>query len=302
LTGLAIDAVAVDPQQASTIYAASWTRFFKSEDGGLTWRSGQWGTPALFVRAIAIDPQNPSTIYAGAPSQGDLFFLGGVFRSTDGGTSWTATSLRCSVEMLAFDSQNSNTLYAGTDCGLYKTTDAGESWIPLYTAGGPTYVLAIDPLNSDTIFTNGSSGQIYKSADGGMNWIVATSGLPDGGYVSALLVDPASPNILYAQSSHRDPNKTGLFKSTDAAASWKRIGYGCCLLALDPQSAVYLAMPGGLLRSTDRGKSWSDVSAGLTQLPGRLAFDVAHPNTVHAATSAGVFVITLDSHCFMDSC
>jgi photosystem II stability/assembly factor-like uncharacterized protein len=143
LTAMHIDAVAVDPQHESTIYAATWTRFFKSEDGGLTWRSSQWGIPALFVSAIAIDPQNPSTIYAGADSQEDGSFLGGVFRSMDGGTSWSSTSLRCPVANLAIDKLDSNTLYAGTNCGLYKTTDGGESWNLLDTGGGSSNAIAI---------------------------------------------------------------------------------------------------------------------------------------------------------------
>jgi photosystem II stability/assembly factor-like uncharacterized protein len=255
--------------------------------------------PTLFVSAIAIDPQNPSTIFAGAGTQEDGDFIGGVFRSMDGGTTWSATSLRCSVENLAIDILNSNTLYAATDCGLYKTTDGGESWNLLNTGPGPTSAIAIDPLNPDTIYTNGSfncvlirqgfvqaaCGWLYKSVDGGISWIVTDSGLPDRAIVSALSIGPVNPNILYAQVSNADPNKAGLYKSTDGAATWKTIGNGR-LLAIDPQGVLYATMTGGLFRSTDEGATWTNAGAGPPTTPGPPAF------TVYAPSSVGVLVVT----------
>jgi hypothetical protein len=133
-------------------------------------------------------------------------------------------------------------------------------------------------------------------------WTTTDFSLEIGDVKESITVDGATPLIQYDSDTvgGLSPRKKSRgCRSTDAVFSNSLNFSG---RAAADASALYLAMPGGLLRSTDRGKSWSDVSAGLTQLPGRLAFDAAHPDTVHAATSAGVFVITLDRNCFMDSC
>ena len=135
-----VNQVALDPQHPGTMYTVGWTRFFKSEDGGLTWRGGNWGAPALFTSTFAVDPQSPSTIYAGQQNVDFLDFSGGAFKSTDGGMNWRFMKLRglhvgvrCDVMDLVFDPQNPNTLYAGSYwCGLTKPqirAKPGTYWI-----------------------------------------------------------------------------------------------------------------------------------------------------------------------------
>jgi photosystem II stability/assembly factor-like uncharacterized protein len=103
-----------------------------------------------------------------------------------------------------------------------------------------------------------------------------------------------TPTTLYAGEYS---NRSGyeIYKSTDGAASWKRIGAGSPL-AIDPQnsSILYAAMPGGVFRSTDGGGTWNSVNAGLPSPIASLflTFVPVNSNTVYAATSTGVFTIT----------
>ncbi len=306
LLGQSTIKVAVDPQHPGTLYAAGWTRVFKSEDGGRTWRGGNWGAPTLFTGTLAIDPQNPNTIYAGQGSIDFLGSLGGSFKSTDGGMNWTAmrvpglhAGVGCDIEDLVIDPQNPGTVYATSNsCGLSKTTDRGETWNVLDASSCGSIV--VDPLNSSTIYgprcvpgPNGSFGssQVYKSLDGGMNWSLANSGLSNP--VTALLIDPKTPTTLYA-GQYSNPAGYEIYKSTDGAASWKRIGAGSPL-AIDPQNSniLYALIAGGVSRSTDGGATWSSVNAGLPgPIAGALVFNPLNSNTVYAATIAGVFAIT----------
>ena len=108
--GGAIQALAIDPQNPKTIYAAS-SGVFKSKDGGASWKPANSGLPTNGIAALAINPQNPSTVYAVAN--------GGIFKSTDGAASWNAVSSGLPVvtgpvsgvpPALAIDPQNPSTL------------------------------------------------------------------------------------------------------------------------------------------------------------------------------------------------
>src|SRR5438552_17235276 len=114
--GGTINTVAVDPQNPSTVYAASWAGgIYKSTNAGSTWvRSGHTG----IALAVFIDPKNPTTLY----SVGN-----GLFKTSDGGTSWNQI-YRDTVWGLTIDPQNPNNLYASTYAGLLKPSYRGYNW------------------------------------------------------------------------------------------------------------------------------------------------------------------------------
>src|SRR5438477_10566441 len=120
---------------AKTIgYKGNWTAlmlsvlllvvsFHRAEAGVNVWTTN--GPHSETINALAIDPQTPTTLYAGTSGPG-------VFKSTDGGTTWRAVNTgldprRCCFA-LAIDPQTPTTLYASTDGGVFKSTDGGESW------------------------------------------------------------------------------------------------------------------------------------------------------------------------------
>src|SRR5438045_4091659 len=133
------------------------------------------------ISALVIDPQNTRTVYAATGS--------GVFKTTDGGASWSQASAGLPgpfVVTLVIDPQNTSTLYAwGSLDGVsvYKSTDGGTSWIPA-GSGLPGYGvdllelpgLVIDPQDSQTLYA--TAGKVYKTTDGGESWTQANSGLP----------------------------------------------------------------------------------------------------------------------------
>lgn len=189
------------------------------------------------VSAIAINPNNPSLIYIGTAG-------GGVWRSPDGGATWTPIfdrQLSLAVGEpggLAIDPNNTDTLYVGTSArisgqpqaGLFKSTDRGASWIrvgsgfPAGNTGNASQfvnqwinVIIVDPANSNIVYLGSTSG-VFRSVDGGQNW---TFGSNAGGDARSLVLDPSSPagaRILYAGLSGR-----GAFQSTDGGQSWTQI-------------------------------------------------------------------------------
>ena len=111
-----------------------------------------YGPEGGTIRALAIDPVTPTTLYAGS-------CCGGVFKSTDGGTSWRMINTGLTdtgIRALAIDPVTPTTLYAGTCCGggVFKSTDGGERWSAINTGLTDTNVnvLAIDPLTPTTLY------------------------------------------------------------------------------------------------------------------------------------------------------
>jgi len=124
------------------------------------------GPGDAFVNALAIDPRTPTTLYAA----GD-----GVFKSTDGGNTWSAVNTGLPalfVNALAIDPTTPTTLYAGIGIsggGVFKSTDGGNTWSAVNTGLTTPYVdtLAIDPRTPTTLYAGTVDGGVFKSTDGG---------------------------------------------------------------------------------------------------------------------------------------
>jgi photosystem II stability/assembly factor-like uncharacterized protein len=161
------------------------------------------------VQSVAIDPVISTTVYVGTS--------GGVFKSTDDGTTWTAASsglVPGSAYTIAIDPLKPSTLYAWNG-KFFKSTDGAQSWIMLATLGRGAYAVAIDPQNEGTLYAANGDG-VYKSTDGGGIWTDANSGLA-GLAVRTLEIDPQDPNTLYAGIGSFNG---GVFLSRDGGASW----------------------------------------------------------------------------------
>ncbi len=215
--------LAVDPAAPNTLYAGTEYGVHKSSDGGASWQSASEGLHDYcpegcvlcpVVTALVIDPTAPNVLYAGVAELG-------VFKSTDGGTTWQPANSGIGnpgVSSLAIDSNTPSTLYAGTHGGgVYKSTDSGETWQPA-NEGLPVGVhnsalaLVIDPLKPGTVYAATNKG-VYKSTEGGASWQPVNDGLDEYYAVRELVIDPAAPEAVYAATGTR------VYKSIDGGAS-----------------------------------------------------------------------------------
>ena len=199
----------------------------KTTNGGATWfhaDSGiftDWETSA---QVIEFDPMSPETMYVGTAG----FFGGNLYKSTNGGQSWTALEavsdtghLRQGVIAIAVDHESTNIIYAGTagNVDLFKSTDGGSTWFLLRPQGGGVDI-KIDRTNPQLLYL--CSLPVYKSTDGGINWVVSDSGLPSQSNTRRLAIDQLTRRVyvaLYALSS----DSGGVFDSNDLGLSWHRM-------------------------------------------------------------------------------
>jgi len=294
-----------------TLLGALSSSLLKSPDGGDSWSSGTLPAASNSFLSLVADPVGPQTSYA-LTSQG-------LFRSTDGGSTWSRRGQGVAIS-LAVDPNDPATLYAGglttyylpeTNGGLWKSTDAGITWKQLpapFPPGVDALYLAIGPASS-ALWASTLEGGVFQSPDGGASWISIGGGL-SGLPVTAIAVDPDTPQTVYAGTRLQSSNYGRLHRSGDAGRDWTLIlsrsgapgypgsGPAITSLAVDPISprTVYAAMlscipphpaacGGGVFKTTDRGLSWSLLDPQNFYVPvTAVAIDPADPETLYAAT------------------
>lgn len=256
------------------------------------------GPDGGWITSLVVSKATPATMYAG--TQG-----GGVFKSTDGGESWTASSnglidensgFLGEVGSLAVNPTNPQIVYAViSGAGLVKSIDGGANWSQVtnngVTIGGS--VVVFDPLTPTTVYIVGGQN-ILKSTDGGESWQTFTVSSSDLRPLMTLVIDPKTPTILYTGGVGLGFQCGGFFKSTDGGQHWQDLsgGLGCPFiraLAIDPITPTTLYAPGTtLLKSTDGGISWSQASTGLPDSTIRaLLVDPMTPSTLYVGLSGG---------------
>jgi photosystem II stability/assembly factor-like uncharacterized protein len=214
--------LALHPRNPQVIYAGTDDRVYKSGDAGASW---QKVLTARRVYAIVLDPKRPATVYAGSG--------GGVFKSTDAGRSWKARNVGLFpnetpdghslaegfVHAIVVNSRHPQTLYLGSQRGVYKSTDGARTWRRIRSAGlgGVVSSLAIDPEKPQTLYAENKVPGLFKTTNGGRRW--SRIGPPGSGSVHALTLDPTDPETIYAGMF--DGAKAS--KSTDGGRTWSAL-------------------------------------------------------------------------------
>jgi photosystem II stability/assembly factor-like uncharacterized protein len=317
--------IAIDPLNPDTLYAVLRAGLFKSTDGGANWIAAGSGLPTGnggSVVSLAIDPQNPDTLYTSIATCMPCTPSSGVFKSTDGGASWTGSGLASSILVdpgysvplvLAIDPSNPNTVYAGTYDGIMKSLDAGGNWNAGNSGLTASQIdsLTIDPQNAGAFFAT-FQGKVLRTGDGGAHWSEIYTPLPsDDGHAtypaSMLVADPSAPGTFYIGISGNSDGGGGILKSTDGGANWNRIPMpgpgGVRALSMDPQNpgTLYASVPNrALYKSADGGASWNEIAGQKENTPetqcfGPVVIDPRNPSTLYVracASGAGYFKST----------
>jgi photosystem II stability/assembly factor-like uncharacterized protein len=303
--------------------------FYIGFDNGGVWRSTDYGStwqpifddqPTGSIGAIAVAPSDPNIIYVGTGAgiiRPDLAVGDGVYKSTDGGRTWTHLGLRDTqmIAMIDVDPRDPNRLFVAAlghpygpnaERGVFRSTDGGQTFTNVlfkdeYTSGND---VRIDPSDPNTVYATlwqqqqsfiegqgfgGAGNGIFKSTDGGTTWRQLTDGLPS--IIQAnIALSPSNPRRLYATiagtpPAGRGPATTtgvvGFFTSADGGEHWTmvvnaapggtnvkvdprplaRIGGGDLpTVTVDPKNerVVYSASV-VLWRTEDGGTNWSAV-------------------------------------------
>jgi len=247
----AIDVVISNPDiiYAGTASGGLW----KSISGGITWDPIFDNEVTSSIGAVAIQQSNPDVIWVGTGEGNPRNSLNGgygIFKSLDGGKTWTSMGLEQTrhIHRVIIDPTNPNVVYVGaigspwgehTERGVYKTTDGGETWNKILYANTKTGVadLVMDPKNPNKLMaalwehkrdpwffnSGGEESGVYITYDGGKNWkkITSEDGFPDGdlGRIG-LAIAPNKTNIVYALI---EAKKNGLYKSMDGGMKWEKV-------------------------------------------------------------------------------
>ncbi|HEX4591429.1 MAG TPA: hypothetical protein VH120_15950, partial [Gemmataceae bacterium] len=306
---------------------------WKSTDYGRVWAPIFDDQPTGSIGSLAVAPSNPDVIYVGSGEglqRPDLSVGDGVYKTVDGGKTWTNMGLHDGQQIPAIivDPKDPNRVFvavlghpygANAERGIFRTTDGGATWAKvLYkdeNTGG--IALAFDPTNSQTVYAvlwssrqgpwengewRGGGSGLFKSTDGGTTWTPLTKGLPtaDQGLGRiGFAISRSDPKRLFALVDA--PRLGGLYRSDNAGESWRRVnsdpriwgrGSDFAEVKTDPKNPdrIYIANT-ACYRSEDAGKSF-------TILRGAPGGDDYHtvwinpddPNIILLATDQGAIV------------
>jgi photosystem II stability/assembly factor-like uncharacterized protein len=292
---------------------------WKTTNGGTTFEAELQHDGLMSVGDVAVSQSNPDLVWVGtgesnnrqSTSWGD-----GVFKSTDGGRTWTNMGLHASryIGRIVIDPRDNDVVFvaaagslwgSGGDRGVFKTTDGGRTWNQVLKVDEDTGAndLVMDPSNHDILYAatyqrrraaccmngGGSGSGIWKSTDGGAHWTRLTGGIPEGplGRIG-IDISRLRPNILYAViegpvdpnaapaaggrggrlSRGADKTPTGLYRSDDAGATWRKVNNAdprpmyFSQIRVDPNDPDIVIFGGvDLQMSTDGGKTVNTQAA-----------------------------------------
>ena len=294
-------AVAGVPGSPNVFYfGAAAGGVWKTVDAGATWKPISDAVKASSIGAIAVAPSDPNILYVGtgeANMRGDVTWGGGVFKSTDGGKSWSDLGLADTRQIgsIIIDPVDPNVVLVAavghafgpnTQRGVFRTADGGKTWDRVLYKNELTGAidLVADPHNRKVIyaalwqvrrqpwnFSSGGPGSgLYRSSDGGLTWSQLTGhGLPAGllGRID-IAISAVDSQRVYAMI---EAGEGGLYRSDDGGTQWRRVSddgrvrqraWYFSKIYADPNhiDTVY-ALNTGMLRSVDGGKTFNLVSA-----------------------------------------
>ena len=273
---------------------------WKTIDAGQHWLPITDQTPISSVGAIAVAPSDSKVIYVGtgeSDPRGDMTWGDGLYKSIDGGKTWSFSGLKDSRQIgaIAVDPKNPDIVLVAAlgdafgpnaERGVFRTTDGGKTWAKVLYKDEQTVAidLTLDPSDAKTVWaalwqmrrqpwnfsSGGPNSGIYRSNDGGLTWAQVTGhGLPTGILGRCdISISGADSKRIYAMVEAKEG---GLFRSDDGGGNWIRINDDGRLrqrawyfskIYADPKDrdTVY-ALNTGCFRSTDGGRTFKLLPA-----------------------------------------
>ena len=270
-----IQALAVHPTDAHTVFAGGDTGLFVSHDGGAKWaRRGNAGDlPTIW--SLAIDPADPQILFAGTRPAG-------IFRSRDGGLSWSRLKAdiapqcsigECFVTNMVVDPDDHRTVWAGVEIdGVYRSRDGGETWTHVETGlyDPDIHAMAIAPTRPKRIYVS-TAREVFSSVDQGETWeaigIKSRWPLP---YARGLAVKSDNPGVLYAGCGETTTGMNGhVLRTRDHGANWETLKlplqpnatiWGLATHPADANRILAFSLFGEVYVSDDAGESWRKIA------------------------------------------
>jgi photosystem II stability/assembly factor-like uncharacterized protein len=273
---VAIDGVANQPNlfYMAAVNGGIW----KTENAGRTWTPIFDREPTGSIGALAVAPSDPRIIYAGSGEglqRPDLAVGNGVYKSSDGGATWTNLGLRDGQQIasIVVDPTDAGRVFVAVlghpygpneERGLYRSTDGGTTWqrVLFENENVGAFDVVLDPHDPKTVYATlwaarqapweiGGSFEIsgsgiFKSTDGGTSWTQLTAGLPSRVGRCEVAVAPSDSQIVYAYADveAKGDDSGALYRSEDAGAHFTRVndaaevaqrGDDLISLAVDPR-------------------------------------------------------------------
>ncbi len=321
--------IAVDPTNRSIWYVAVASGgVWKTVNAGTTWTPIFDGEGSYSIGCVAVDPRRPLVVWVGTGennSQRSVGFGDGVYKSLDGGRSWTNVGLKESehIGKIVIDPRDTDIVYVaaqgplwgpGGDRGLYRTTDGGATWNRVLAIDADTGVsdLVHDPRDPDVLYASsyqrrrhvwtlidgGPGCAIHKSTDGGASWRKITKGLPSEelGRIG-LAISPQRPDVVYAiVESVGDAG--GFYRSADGGENWQRMSgyvsgspqYYQEIYADPHQFDRIYSMDVWLMVSDDGGRNFRRVGERFKHVDNHaLVFSPDDPDYLLAGCDGGVY-------------
>lgn len=298
-----VTAVAAVPGNRDTFYVAGADGgVFRTTNAGVTFEAQFTDQAVYSVGALEIAPADHNVLWLGS-GEGDprnsASFGNGVYRSTDGGTTWKHLGLVGTerIKRIAVDPRDPDVAYvcamghawgANEERGVYRTTDGGTTWQKVLYLDQDTGCsdLAMDAANPRMLYAGmwtfrrrawhftdgGGRTALYRTTDGGASWTRLTNGLPKGPMARiGVATSRSHPPTVYLVTE--TPDEGTLFRSDDRGASWRMVNDNRQInfrpfyysdLRVDPNDPeVVYSLSGGLYKSTDGGRTFQSIGRGV---------------------------------------
>ncbi len=286
------------PGNPNIVYVATASGgLWKTTNAGISWRPIFERQGTFSIGDIALAPGNPDVIWVGtgeSNTRNSVSFGDGVYKSTDGGTTWQHMGLRDSerISAVIVHPQNHDIVYVGAlghafgpneERGVFMTTDGGKTWTKTLFVDNAHGVsdLDIDPNNPNVLYagmwsferkpwthrSGSEQGGLFKSVDGGRSWKKLTNGLPSLIGRIGVRVAPSNPNVVYASTEAKEGT---LYRSDDAGETFRVVstearvvsrGFYYATVRVSPQNENHVyAVATNLLASIDGGKTFRSIT------------------------------------------
>ena len=281
-----LNGVSFSPDDSDIMYAsAAAGGVWRTTDGGINWIPvGDFNDAIGASDIVVVGTASDDILYlaTGDRDHSDTYSVG-ILKSTDGGDTWYTTALSWTqnqgrlIYRLIVDPNSSNILYAATNDGVYKTTNAGGVWTLIVNTVFRD--LEFNPGNSSIIYGSTGWGEILRSTDSGSSWIQVLS--ESGGRRTELAVSSHYNSVVYAIMANSSSALYGIYRSTDDGVSFTQVfngapsgnnllGWNCngtgtggqgwydlCIIS-DPNNSDIVFIGGvNTWKSSDAGSTWN---------------------------------------------